>query len=383
MDAGKKAVMIGAGNIGRGFIGQILHESGYHVVFVDVDEEIVGKLNRDGSYCLTLTDGDKSETRVIDNVSALHGGDGSLVAEQLAKCDVAATAVGMKALGYIAGNLAAGIKKRFEMRPGEPLNILICENIHHSRDYLYSLLEPYFSGDEVYLLHETGLVETTIGRMVPAPTPEMRRADATAIIVEPYMALPVDEKAFRGKKPELLYTETFNPFEFFEEKKLYIHNLGHAICAYYGAARGYGFIWQAASDDEVAAAVKSAMYLLAEAIAVTYGTERGSLYRFADELLQRFRNRLLGDTVARVGQDPLRKLLPGDRFMGAVERCRSCGMPYDELLAGVAAALRFDVEGDPSAGKMKEMIKEQGVAIFLASHCGLSHDDCNKVAGLL
>ena len=381
MDAVKKAVMIGAGNIGRGFIGQIFHESGYHVVFVDVDEEIVGKLNRDGSYYLTLTDGEKSETRVIDNVSALHGGDGAQVAEQLAGCDVAATAVGMKALGHIAGNLAAGIKKRGELRPGDPLNILICENIHHSRDYLYGLLEPCFSGDEKRLLDETGLVETTIGRMVPAPTPEMRRADATAIIVEPYMALPVDEKAFRGRKPGLLYTETFDPFEFFEEKKLYIHNLGHAICAYYGASRGYEFIWQAASNDVIADAVKSAMYLLAEAISGTYGTDRASLYEFAYELMKRFRNRLLGDTVARVGQDPLRKLAPGDRFIGAVERCKSRGMQYDKLLVGIAAALRFDAKGDPSAGKMKEMIKEQGVAGFLASHCGLSQEDCNKVAG--
>jgi len=379
----KKAVMIGAGNIGRGFIGQILHESGYHVVFVDVDDEIVGKLNEDKSYKLTLTGGGQSETRVIDNVSALHGGNGPLVAERLAECDVAATAVGMKALGFIAGNLAAGIKKRGELRPGEPLNILICENIHHAREYLYSLLEPCFSGEEKHLLDGTGLVETTIGRMVPAPTPEMRKTDPTAITAEPYMALPVDDKAFRGNKPGLLYTEAFDPFEFFEEKKLYIHNLGHAICAYYGALRGYEYIWQSASDEEVAVAVKSAMNLLAEAIADAYNTDRASLYKFADELLPRFRNRLLGDTVARVGQDPLRKLLPGDRFMGAIERCRSRSMPYDELLSGVAAALKFDVEGDPSAGKMKEMIKEQGVTGFLVSHCGLSREDSDKVSGLI
>ena len=33
----KQAIIFGAGNIGRGFIGQLYSESGYHVTFVDVD----------------------------------------------------------------------------------------------------------------------------------------------------------------------------------------------------------------------------------------------------------------------------------------------------------------------------------------------------------
>ena len=43
----KKAVQFGAGNIGRGFIGALLSQSGYHVVFADVVDKIIDKINED------------------------------------------------------------------------------------------------------------------------------------------------------------------------------------------------------------------------------------------------------------------------------------------------------------------------------------------------
>ena len=48
----KKAVMYGAGSIGRGFIGQLFSESGYETIFIDVNEELIRNLNERGQYSI-------------------------------------------------------------------------------------------------------------------------------------------------------------------------------------------------------------------------------------------------------------------------------------------------------------------------------------------
>ena len=37
----KQAIMYGAGNIGRGFIGQLFHMSGYEISFIDVNMTVI------------------------------------------------------------------------------------------------------------------------------------------------------------------------------------------------------------------------------------------------------------------------------------------------------------------------------------------------------
>ena len=337
----KTAVMIGAGNIGRGFIGQVLSDSGYEIIFVDVDEMLIEQLNCNGAYNLTLNDGESSTTRRIAPVRALCGRNTSAVAQALADCTIAAVAVGKNALPHVMPNLVAGLRKRGQVRPGNPLNLLICENIHKASSYVRRLLTEHVLESESHLLENIGLVETTIGRMVPVPTAILRETDPTGILAEPYCRLPVDKKCFLGEIPELLYTETFDPFAFYEEQKLYIHNMGHALCAYLGAEKDYQFIWQTMEDKDIRGEASRAMHTLADAIAGAYDVDAAPLHELAEDLLRRFANKQLGDTIARVAQDPLRKLAPGDRFLGAMERCKSQGLDCPAIERGIIAAWRY------------------------------------------
>jgi len=124
----KDAVIFGAGNIGRGFIGQLFCESGYRVTFVDIDREIVEALNARGHYRLEAVFNETVESTDVGPVRAVLGTDTKAVARAVAEAAVGATAVGAGALQYIASPIATGIAARAE-RGAPPFNIIICENL--------------------------------------------------------------------------------------------------------------------------------------------------------------------------------------------------------------------------------------------------------------
>ena len=47
-----KAVHFGAGKIGRGFIADLLHNTGYEITFVDVNEKLNAEMNQYHNYYL-------------------------------------------------------------------------------------------------------------------------------------------------------------------------------------------------------------------------------------------------------------------------------------------------------------------------------------------
>lgn len=88
----KKAIQFGAGNIGRGFIGAVLEKAGYHVVFADVNEQIVDRINRDKGYTVQIMDTVCEEVRITD-ISAVDSRSPEL-AQQIAEAEIVTTAVG-------------------------------------------------------------------------------------------------------------------------------------------------------------------------------------------------------------------------------------------------------------------------------------------------
>ena len=235
----KQAVMYGGGNIGRGFIGATLSQAGYEVTFVDVAEPVVKALQEKHTYPVRYVSNEGHKDVWIQNVTAVNGNDTEAVAETIAKCDIMATAVGVRVLPWIVPNIVAGLRKRWA-EGRAPLNIIICENLMNANHVLAGMLKEKLTEEECALFDKTvGLVEASIGRMVPVQTEEMKDGDILRVCVEKYGFLPVDKDAFKGEIPEISNLVPYSPFDFYLKRKLYIHNMGHATCAYLGDILGY------------------------------------------------------------------------------------------------------------------------------------------------
>ena len=79
----KQSIIFGAGNIGRGFIGQLFSESGYEVAFADIDRPLLEALNARGRYTIRLVTNERTEEVTVGPVRALHSGDLDAVADNL------------------------------------------------------------------------------------------------------------------------------------------------------------------------------------------------------------------------------------------------------------------------------------------------------------
>lgn len=366
--------MYGAGNIGRGFIGKTFSDSEFEVCFIDVNNNIVKKLNEDREYPVKIVFNDMQREEIVKNVRAVNGLEIEKIAEEITSADIMATAVGVNVIPKIVKPICYALKKRFKLNT-RPLNIIICENLIDADQYLRRLIENEMGAEYKPILDKKlGLIEASIGRMVPVMTEDMQEGNILKVWVEPYEELPVDKEAFIGKIPDLKGLVPYSPFSFYIKRKLYIHNMGHALCAYLGWAKGYTYIYECIADKKIRAVAYEAMKETAKALTVEYKIPMKTLTDHIDDLLNRFANKVLADTVARVGRDPLRKIEYNDRLIGAAVYCEKQGIEPHNIIHGIVAALRYNNKQDESSIKMQAMIKEMGICDFLFSHCGLKKE---------
>jgi len=379
-------VQIGAGNIGRSFIGQLFARAGYEVVFIDVAQDIIQALNQRRSYAVEIRD-ENPETIRVENVRGVDGRDVEAAAKELAAADIAGTAVGPGALPYVYPTIARGLVLRHE-RGGAPLDIIICENLRNAaeafRDGLRPHLLPEFSLDGA-----VGLIETSIGKMVPIMTEEQHRADPLLVFAEAYNTLICDGQAFRNPVPQGEGLDPKTNMGAYVDRKLFVHNLGHAAAAYLGhlEAPEATYVWEAVAHDVVGPAVREAMWESGRSLMMEYPDEfcEADIDRHIEDLLRRFRNQALGDTIYRVGRDVPRKLGRDDRIIGALRLDERHGVPAPTTTRCAAAAMLFrgtDEHGEvwPADRELAEKVRAMGPEHILSEVCGLTADSIQDSA---
>lgn len=358
-----KAVHFGAGNIGLGFIGLLLSRSGYHVQFVDVDEERVCLLNQRGKYSVTLAN-EQAETTVVRNVSAINGKETDRVAQAIAEADLVTTAVGVKVLPSIAESIAKGIDLRLKTVP-KPLTIIACENAiggsTQLKEHVYGHLGPEIKERTARLI---AFPDAAVDRIVPLQQHE----DKLHVTVEPFFEWVVDRSVLPEGYPVIEgvhYVDKLGPYI---ERKLFTVNTGHCCAAYHGYLKRYATIQEAMRDEDIVAEIRGVLNETGAVLVKQYGFDEADHRRYIDRIMDRFRNSYLTDEVVRVGRSPIRKLSPNDRLVRPAMTACALGMEVPHLANAIAAALLFDYREDPEAARLQQTLKEQGIHKTLAKY---------------
>lgn len=367
----KKAIQFGAGKIGRGFLGELFSQSGYEVVFIDINEELIFHLNEKRTYRIEIM-GNNQKVIAVRNVRGVSARNIEKVNSEIANAHIAATAVGAGVLETIAPLIRGGLEKRAALKTKEPLNIIICENLLHSsqilREYVW---EELSAKGRVYAEDHLGLVESVVSRMVPEVSKKTKKEDPLLIKTEEYAILPVDKKGFIGEIPKIKGIIPCDNLSAYAERKLFTHNTAHALCSYWGYLKGYKYIFEAVKDNKIRNMVLKALSESGKALIKKHGFTNQEQQEYIQDLLRRFNNVALKDSVARGAKDPIRKLGPEERLVGAANLAEEFGIEPQYLAQGIAAALCYDNPEDKEAVRLSGKLKDEGVDAVLKDICNL------------
>ncbi|MCQ2969090.1 MAG: mannitol-1-phosphate 5-dehydrogenase [Clostridium sp.] len=366
----KKAIQFGAGNIGRGFIGALLSNAGYHVVFADVNEEIINKINEDKSYTIHVMDVECKDEK-IENISAVIS-TSDVILEEIRTSDIITTAVGPVVLPRIAATIAKGIKLRKVTGVTEALNIIACENAIKASSQLEEEVKKYLNEEEIaYLDQYVGFPNCSVDRIVPP----VKSENILDVVVENFYEWNVEEKAFKGEIPKIDGMNLADNLMAYIERKLFTLNTGHAITAYFGYLKGYKTVDESIQDEIIHDLVKKAMIESGQGLIAKYNFDKESHLKYIDKIIGRFKNPYLKDDVARVGREPLRKLNENDRLIKPLMTARGFNLDTDNLMVGVGAALHHNNIEDNQSKKLQDLISEKGIKESLVEISNLSQEN--------
>ncbi|MDO4430012.1 MAG: mannitol-1-phosphate 5-dehydrogenase [Lonepinella koalarum] len=364
------ALHFGAGNIGRGFIGKLLADSGVQVTFADVNEQVIDLLKSQQSYNVKIVGDSINAIETVHNVTGVNSKDENTLIELFKTVDLVTTAVGPTVLKMISGTIAKGIDARLAAGNVKPLNIIACENMVRGTTFLKEQVFTHLS-EELQAKAEkyVGFVDSAVDRIVPPV-----QADATdplLVTVEEFCEWIVDQSQFKGDIPNIQGMELTENLMAFVERKLFTLNTGHAVTAYFGKHKGYQFVKESIEDAEIKAFVKAVMQESGAVLIQRYGFDREAHACYIEKILKRFANPYLVDDVERVGRQPLRKLSYNDRLIKPLRGTIEYGLANQYLIRAVGYALTFRSEEDPQARELAQSLADIGVVETLRKYTEL------------
>ena len=335
-----KLILFGAGKIGRSFVAQLFSRSDYEVVFIDINENVISKINQQHSYKVIFTS-EKDEIIDVNNVRGVLFNDSIAIENELTTSNYLAVSVGKNALKFVIKLLSNLIPEILEKYPEKKFDIILAENIRNASELVRNMLIE--NGVHKSIIDNSiGLIETSIGKMVPVTNGPETDLD---VVAEPYNDLILDGVSFKNKVPDVKGLVPKKNIKAWVDRKSFIHNLGHASLAYFTSVydTSIQYTWQALEIEEINHKTTLVMQETAEILMHMYPEvfSKEDLLLHVKDLIHRFANKSLGDTIFRVGCDLERKLDPQDRLVPVIKYAFVNNLDYTMVLEAIVSAIFF------------------------------------------
>lgn len=365
MSGAPEALVCGAGKIGRGFVGQLLHRSGYALHFFDADAMTVERLRRARRYRVEIA-GNAQATEYVPVAGAWGANDTAELEELFGRVAVVFSCVGAGHLKDLAAFTAPMLGRR--LRQG-PLNWFVCENADGPavtmRDQWVS------SGVAADGLERLGVIETQVLRSGMLPDEEILAREPLALRMQDWWTLPANADAVVGDRPAIEGVEWRRHFADQLRRKLFTFNGLNGPIAYIGYAAGHRRLDVAANDPTLQGMWEQIQRESAHGLLAEYAFDAREHGRFQRLAFDKYRDPVLADSIERNARDTARKLGPAERLVGPAALCLKHGLEPAAYARAIAAAIAYDGSEDSGTLAVRACLREAGMAGVLRRFCSL------------
>ena len=353
-----KATHFGAGNIGRGFIGEILAKNGFSIEFVDINETIISALMSRKGYTIELAEESKQQIQVANVTGINNQKNPEAVIDSVATSQIVTTAIGPNILPFIAELIAKGIQKRKANQVTEKLDVIACENMIGGSQFLFEKVKAYLTREDLdYVNQYVGFPNAAVDRIVPI----QHHDDPLFVSVEPFSEWVVDKTQMKNPELVLSDVEYVDDLEPYIERKLFSVNTGHASVAYTGASLGYQTIDEAIADEKVLTTLENVLKETGSLLIAKWQFDPQVHQAYAQKIVARFKNPYISDAITRVARTPIRKLGYDERFIRPIRELHDRNLSYQQLLTVVGLIFNYRDEKDEQSVELQKMLQNESL----------------------
>lgn len=358
-----KNLHFGAGNIGRGFIGELLNKSNYHITFVDINEGVVNALKSRDTYKINILD-ENIEISTITNFDALNiASEKEFIYEKINEVELITTSIGPNVLPIIAKDIAEGLKRKVAENNTKLLDIIACENMIEGSTFLKNEIFKYLNNEEQNFVNDfVGFPNSAVDRIVPA----QKHDDVLLVEVERFCEWVIEKDKIKVVANKNIvgvhYVDDLNPFI---ERKLFTVNTGHAALSYISNYLGIEYVSEGAKDPHVREDFIAVLEETSALLVEKWGFDVNDMKAYREKTIKRFENPRIVDNVSRICRTPIRKLGYNERFIKPIREAHERGLKYSALVKACAYILTFHSQDDEQSLTLQNDIKEQGVILTL------------------
>ena len=355
----KDALIIGAGNIGRGVVGYLLNSAGYHLSFYDVNSENLEKMKEQGGYSVFVEEKSRQTEKHISSFSIVSP---NKLSDALMLHDFIFCCVYEGAFESIAKCLAQtiqqGNQKSFK-------NIMLCVNSLGAPQKFSRFVTEYLKDDPEalnYFHEKVGVNQVMVLSAALPLSNELSKNYPYAVMITVNPHLEIDGVTFKGEKPQISDVEFVDNAEGRIYRKVYVGNMRHTMAAFIGAVEGMTYVYEAQQDQLIRTWIEKAFEEAHQAVKSSYlfdskEDEAWTVY-MQDKL-----NQDIKDPIQRVIANPETKLGTSDRFIGPAKLCLEHKVLPFYIAKGVAYGLRYLQRSD-----------ERTIDELLKDVCGLNKE---------